>query len=1018
MRPVVVQMQAFGPFAGLQVVDFRCLGSKTFFLIHGPTGSGKTTILDAMCFALFGDSSGGERDGRQMRSHHADAETLTEVRFDFSLGGQHYRVHRIPEQMRKAKRGGGETKQPQVAELFSLEEQGGQVVERAIESGWSKVTVEVEKLLGFRSGQFRQVIMLPQGKFSEFLRSSSQDREKILQVLFGTELYKRIEEQLSRAVADVAQRAATLNTQRQTLLGQASAVDEAALEAQLVQRVEDLTQRSAAVEAAAAAATAAETQWTQAQHAAGRFHELDQAAQALQALKGQESDWARMRTQLAAARQAASVRPHVDALQVLDKQLAQERAKLEVLKLDLDAAGKAQILAQQAVDRERLRAPELEQSIGQLARLEALEGKVLALDAARKDLLAANASAKQRQTEQAKADKDFQAATEAQKQLAGEVQANQLLVAGLDGLRSQEVRLSQQLEHVAALAKATSELATAKQQSEAQAAAVKAAQQALANARQSRLAVYEAWIAGQAARLARTLSAGQACPVCGAEDHPAPAHVDGELVLDETLKAAEDGLARCEGVLRGAEGQRAEAQKLQFGAETRIAGLQAAMTSTQEAPEALKALCEAAHAALKKAEVAALALKPMEARLAQAAAELTRLEAVAKNALTQANEALGRQQQSDAVVKERQADVPADLADAAKLKAAQATAVAARDALKKAHDQAVEAANGAGAALARVQGLKQGAEQMEAGLKVQQSAKGQELVERLAAAGFADIEAYRAACLDQAQLLELETTLQAFDANLAAAAQRHERAGVDTRDLVRPDLAAAQARHEAAKAAHLAASNAVRDALAAHQTTKTLMESLRLLAGEYQTLQARYALVKKVADVAAGNNEQRMSFQRYVLSTLLEEVLVATTLRLRVMSRGRYEIRRKLQAADLRSAAGLDLEVFDQYTGMTRAVTTLSGGESFLASLALALGLSDVVQSYAGGIRLDAIFVDEGFGTLDPEALDFAVRALKDLQQAGRLVGIISHVAELREWIDARLELKTGQSGSVAEFVV
>ena len=173
-----------------------------------------------------------------------------------------------------------------------------------------------------------------------------------------------------------------------------------------------------------------------------------------------------------------------------------------------------------------------------------------------------------------------------------------------------------------------------------------------------------------------------------------------------------------------------------------------------------------------------------------------------------------------------------------------------------------------------------------------------------------------------------------------------------------------------------------------------------------------------MADVAAGNNEQRMSFQRYVLATLLEEVLVATTLRLRVMSRGRYEIRRKLQAADLRSAAGLDLEVFDQYTGMTRAVTTLSGGESFLASLALALGLSDVVQSYAGGIRLDAIFVDEGFGTLDPEALDFAVRALKDLQQAGRLVGIISHVAELREWIDARLELKTGQSGSVAEFVV
>ena len=161
-----------------------------------------------------------------------------------------------------------------------------------------------------------------------------------------------------------------------------------------------------------------------------------------------------------------------------------------------------------------------------------------------------------------------------------------------------------------------------------------------------------------------------------------------------------------------------------------------------------------------------------------------------------------------------------------------------------------------------------------------------------------------------------------------------------------------------------------------------------------------------------------MSFQRYVLATLLEEVLVATTLRLTVMSRGRYEIRRKLLATDQRSAAGLDLEVFDQYTGSTRAISTLSGGESFLASLALALGLSDVVQSYAGGIRLDAIFVDEGFGTLDSEALDSALLALQDLQKAGRMVGIISHVAELRERVDARLELKAGRSGSVAQFVV
>ena len=153
-----------------------------------------------------------------------------------------------------------------------------------------------------------------------------------------------------------------------------------------------------------------------------------------------------------------------------------------------------------------------------------------------------------------------------------------------------------------------------------------------------------------------------------------------------------------------------------------------------------------------------------------------------------------------------------------------------------------------------------------------------------------------------------------------------------------------------------------------------------------------------------------------MLATVLVEVLATNSIRLRVMSRGRYEIRRRIDPVNQRAAAGLDLEIFDQYTGTTRGVSTLSGGESFLASLALALGLSDVVQSYAGGIRLDAIFVDEGFGTLDPESLDFAIRALKDLKQAGRMVGIISHVAELKEWIDARLELKATQAGSVASF--
>lgn len=456
----------------------------------------------------------------------------------------------------------------------------------------------------------------------------------------------------------------------------------------------------------------------------------------------------------------------------------------------------------------------------------------------------------------------------------------------------------------------------------------------------------------------------------------------------------------------------------QFGHEARITQIKSAQVGVSESPEELKVQSAAATALFSSADAAAAELPKLQTQLDQAAATMATADVSAKAANAQATQVAAGHQRAAAVLKEREADIPTELSDAARLQAARTKAIIARDAIKQAMDSATAAASLAGTEVTRVQALKQSSDQAVTKLTSQQTIKSKELTDKLATAGFADLAAFTAARLDDAQVAQESTDIQAFDANLHAAVQRHERAGIDTRELVRPDVPALLALQEAARAAHLAASNGVRDTLAAHGATKTSVESLRKLAQEYQALEARYALVKKVTDVATGANANRMSFQRYVLATLLEEVLVATTLRLAVMSRGRYEIRRKLLATDQRSAAGLDLEVFDQYTGSTRAVSTLSGGESFLASLALALGLSDVVQSYAGGIRLDATFVDEGFGTLDSEALDCALLALQDLQKAGRMVGIISHVAKLRERVDARLELKAGRSGSVAQFVV
>jgi len=198
------------------------------------------------------------------------------------------------------------------------------------------------------------------------------------------------------------------------------------------------------------------------------------------------------------------------------------------------------------------------------------------------------------------------------------------------------------------------------------------------------------------------------------------------------------------------------------------------------------------------------------------------------------------------------------------------------------------------------------------------------------------------------------------------------------------------------------------------RTLASLKENTR----KTEELEKQNQVLGYVADVANGNNPWKLTFQRFVLGALLDDVLVAASERLKIMSRGRYLLLRERNVADRRQAAGLALAVQDHYTGDSRPVGTLSGGESFLAALSLALGLADVVQSYAGGIRLDAMFIDEGFGSLDSEALDLAMRALEDLRAGGRLVGIISHVPELKERIDARLEVTAGKSGSQARFVV
>ena len=869
MRPLRLELTAFGPFAHTQAIDFRALGERRLFLVHGPTGAGKTTLLDAICFALYGDATGAERDGKGFRSQFAGPERLTSVTLDFSLGERVYRVTRQPEQERAKLRGEGTTTSPAAATLWDrtdsddAEDEGRVVATRA-----SQVTEAVAALLGFRSEQFRQVIVLPQGRFRDLLLAKSKEREEILRQLFDTAFYGRVEDALKRRSRELKTEADNLRAQRAALLAQQDCADEGEVEALLRQleteklaadsRIDELQQQSSAASRALERARA--------EHA--QFEKMGRAEGVFAALRARAPEMEAARSRLAAARRAAG-------LADLAARVAEHRAGAAAAATGLEH-----------LERQHAAARDAAQSA--LARLQAERGREPEREALRARL--------------------------------ADLERVLPLVTELAELLEQQVKIGAR--------------------EGAAAARVDAARRAVALQRGQAVELRRAREVGSAALLAVALRPGEPCPVCGSVEHPRKASGASEIPSPAVLAGAEQAVQAAESGLEGAlESQRS--------IERALAGLEAGVTALQKQ---LEGLVQPSLEGLREARYEAERLRA-EYRKAQAALE-------------------------GAVEAERAAREQ-------------------RIGLAAALEAATAQRETAGHALATAQA---------------------EWRRRLEKFGFADEQAYLEARLPEAALDPLHANLEHFDRELARAQALAEEARAAVEGLEPPQLAVAEAAAEAAAQAYRAAADESGRLAGRSDALRSLLARLGEIGAAYRETEAHFGVFGTLASVAAGDNPHRVSLQRFVLASRLDDVLAAASLRLGTMSRGRYLLRRNTETADRRSAGGLELEVEDAYTANTRPVTTLSGGESFQAALALALGLSEVVQAYAGGIRLDTIFIDEGFGSLDPEALDLAIDTLLALQASGRMVGVISHVPELRERIDVRLEVMAGPAGSRAAF--
>ncbi len=1013
MRPLSITMQAFGPFSGCETVDFSRLGSRAFFLIHGPTGAGKTTLLDAICFALYGDTSGGERQARAMRSDHAAPDKPTRVEFEFSLGDARYRIERAPVQLRPKLRGSGTVEVSATAELSQWRD--GSWVPLAQQP--QKVGDAVRELIGFDDEQFRQVIVLPQGRFREVLTADSKKREEIMERLFRTELYRRVEEALKRAAGGLKHDVQRIEQERIGVLKQVDAESEPALGEQLLVQSTELGLAEVSVVQALTGARAARDALEAGRRAKSVLQECCEADAALNAQMQRVPEQEHRRECIAFARRALQVVAEEQRSLRADKACAKASRALEQSATALAEARTAAAEAMAACDQERGREPErvaAHQRIGEL------------------EIAARNCLAWQRAVNEAtKVERELGAVQHAADRRAAEIDALRRRAGAaeteqraLQPLAVQVPALRMRDEHQAAQLRRRRELGQAQialEQAEKECASTDAhcivATARWEQARARCVEVERRWIAGQASRLAASLVAGETCPVCGGRDHPAPATVDADHVSDETLEAARDMLKTKESALGEAREARADATLAAAQARQRCILLaqdlgDVAVRGVTE----LEVLQQACALELEQAEAAEKALAAGQAALAAARDRISEIEA--EQLLAAPRLAMLLQTTACLVADARALEncVPKGLRVPGALSNAQGKAAEALKRLKLAQEQAqarhtnaLAALNGAEAAHVERAGAVRLAEE-------EQAVAREAFVAALAAHGFSDQDACIAARLPDDQLAVLEATATKFDEVLAAVRERHARAKQAARGVTAPDLGVLEMRATEAETAATRAAEQAQALRARLGEMGRARDRLEKLAAEREDIEQRFRVIGRLAEVAGGANSMRMTFQRYVLATLLDEVLEAASLRLHRMSRGRYHLQRVMEAEDKRSAGGLDLEVFDHQTGRARPANTLSGGEGFLAALSLALGLADVVQSRTGGIQLETLFVDEGFGTLDPESLDFAINTLIDLQQGGRLVGIISHVAELKERIDVRLEVRPSASGSSIAF--
>ncbi|WP_373600350.1 AAA family ATPase [Paraclostridium bifermentans] len=1038
MRPIKLTISAFGPYATKQVIDFEELKGRNIFVISGKTGAGKTTIFDAISYALYGEASGEARENDSLRSHFADDDVETFVELEFELKGEKYIVNRVPKQKKKKSRGEGYTEKSADATLTLPD---GKVITKV-----TNVTNKLTEILGITRDQFKQIVMLPQGEFKKLLLADSLEREGIFRKIFNTYDFEKIQIELKEKAIALSKNRNKSKDEIQTNLKNIKGEHDIVIGEyvdfpfvieklkELIQKdtknYEDLSEKDKKIYTNLEEIT---KKRINIEHNNNLVKEKNNIIKELEELLIKEEEFKTKKSNIESAKKAKEVKyiedkliENEDTLKNREENYKVSLSKIEKLKEDYK-------LAKENLTKEEAKESERDNLKLEIEKLKSIEPKILEFDELKNKVLDSNKRAEEVKIK-------IEENKKLNEKLKVEKLENENTLKEIATLETKKVEIENNIENknntikeIRDLFKSIANyentglkhLNLSKEYEE-----FEKTYKSIKNDYEKMDDLYKK---EQAGILASKLEENMPCPVCGSTNHPSPASIknDVKVPTKEELKLAKERLDEVE---KENNQKMNDLTRLNSEVKSHLEFVNSSLakfsqvlniekTYSKNTASEVKAKGIELKAVIEKLSQDLLKLKEkialkeniinrnkaIENNIESNEKELKILEENEKNYLKEVT-------QMTTKIEEYKKYIPENIVDIKILKELiNNKTKALNDSMAKLNKLREESENLSKKLEGEISTSKEINKSMEELNKIIKETK-EKFELSIESSKFKNLEEYNLAKENIAFIQDLEKQLEVYYSKLNILKSKKEELINKTQNLEIFDLSNIDEEIKKLQNDKKEKESILREVYSILENNKSVLKNVEALNVKFKAMEEEYKVVGELADLANGKKSPYISFERYILASYFEDIIEAANIRLEKMTGDRFSLIRKKSKSKGAGQKGLELEIYDNYTDSSRDVSSLSGGESFKASLSLALGLSDVVQSNAGGVSLDTMFVDEGFGTLDPQSLDNAIDSLLELQRGGRLVGIISHVEELKERIDAKLEVVATSKGSKAEF--